>query len=133
VIGVDFTATSVSCTYSISPTSQSFNSSGGTGSVDVTTQSGCSWTAISNVSWITITSGSSGTGNGTVNYSVSTNTGSQRTGTITIAGETFTVTQEGITECSAWDDVISKYNAYVDGQASWDDVITCYTQYASSE
>ena len=133
VIGVDFTATSVSCTYSISSTSQSFSTSGGTGSVSVITQSGCTWTATSNDSWITITSGNSGSGNGTVNYSVSTNTGSQRTGTITIAGQTFTVTQEGITECSAWSDVISKYNAYVDGQASWDDVITCYTQYASSE
>jgi len=84
-----------SCTYSISPTSQSFGSSGGTGSVSVTTQSGCSWTAVSNASWITITSGSSGTGSGTVNYSVAANTGtSSRTGTITIADQTFTVSQD---------------------------------------
>jgi hypothetical protein len=37
------------------------------------------------------------------------------------------------TTCSVWSEVISKYNVYVDGQASWDDVITCYQQYASSE
>jgi hypothetical protein len=50
----------------------------------------------SNYSWITITSGSSGTGSGTVTYSVVANTtGSTRTGTMTIGGQTFTVTQHG--------------------------------------
>ena len=87
--------TTGTCTYSIYPTSKHFGPSGGTGSVDVTTQSGCAWTATSNDSWIHITSGSSGTGSGTVNYSVDENTGSARTGTITIANETFTVTQSG--------------------------------------
>ncbi|MBP6821374.1 MAG: BACON domain-containing protein, partial [Acidobacteria bacterium] len=51
------------------------------------------WTATSNAAWITITSGTSGTGNGTVNYSVATNTGAIRSGTMTIAGQTFTVMQ----------------------------------------
>jgi hypothetical protein len=45
----------------ISPTSQSFTSSGGTGSVDVTNPSGCLWTATSNDNWVIVTSGSSGT------------------------------------------------------------------------
>ena len=94
--GINFTAAIV-CTYTISPTSQSFNSNGGTGNVSVTTQSGCTWTATSNVSWVTVTSGNSGNSNGTVNYSVSANTStSQRTGTLTIAGQTFTVIQQGI-------------------------------------
>ncbi len=88
------TATTCSGTYSLSPTSQTFASTGGPGSVSVTASSGCSWTAASNVSWITITSGSSGTGSGTVAFTVAANTGtSQRTGTMTIAGLTFTVTQ----------------------------------------
>jgi len=86
----------IDCTYSIDPTSEHFCSFGGTGSVSVTTESGCDWTATSNDSWISITSGSSGNGNGTVSYSVSANTGSSRTGTMTIAGKSFTVTQEGI-------------------------------------
>ncbi|HVQ36598.1 MAG TPA: hypothetical protein VMS31_03645, partial [Pyrinomonadaceae bacterium] len=42
---------------------------------------------------ITVTSGSSGSGNGTVNYSVAANSGALRNGTMTIAGQTFTVTQ----------------------------------------
>ena len=82
------------CTYNISPTSKTFDQAGGTGTVSVTTQSGCTWTAQSNNSWITITSGSSGTGSGTLSYRVDACTGSgTRTGTMTIAGKTFTVTQ----------------------------------------
>ncbi|MBF8276210.1 MAG: hypothetical protein HW390_1283 [Candidatus Brocadiaceae bacterium] len=81
------------CTYSISPTSKSFSKSGGSGSVKVKTSSDCSRTAVSNAAWITVTSGSSGTGKGMVAYSVSANTGSARTGTLTIAGKTFTVKQ----------------------------------------
>jgi hypothetical protein len=87
-----------SCTYSISSASQDFNAAGGTGSVGVTTQSTCNWTAASNTSWVTITSGASGSGAGSVGYNVSANTGAgQRTGTMTIAGQTFTVTQSAVT------------------------------------
>jgi hypothetical protein len=57
----------------------------------------CRWTAQSSVPWITITSGASVTGNGTVFYSVARNTGGTRTGTLTVAGKEVTVTQEG--EC----------------------------------
>jgi hypothetical protein len=92
------TATFGSCTYTLSPTSQSVGSTGGAESVSVTTSSGCPWTASSGLSWVTITSGSSGTGSGTVIYSVSANTGtSSQTGNITIAGQTFNVTQAGQT------------------------------------
>ncbi|MGH9845746.1 MAG: Kelch repeat-containing protein, partial [Blastocatellia bacterium] len=98
-VRVAFAGGATSCNYSISPTSQSFNANAGTGSVNVTAPNGCAWTAAGNASWITITSGSSGSGNGTVNYSVAQNTSAaQRTGTMTIAGQTFTVTQAGSTE-----------------------------------
>jgi hypothetical protein len=98
IAGSTFTVTQSgqNCTYSISPTSQSFSASGGSGNVNVAASSGCIWAAVSNVSWITITSGGSGSGNGTVNYSVAANTGgSPRTGTMTVAGQTFTVNQDG--------------------------------------
>ncbi|MCR4320150.1 MAG: hypothetical protein NUV74_07440 [Candidatus Brocadiaceae bacterium] len=96
------TVNNVICTYSISPTSRSHGSGSETGSVGVTASSGsCSWTAASNASWITITSGSIGAGNGTVSYSVSANAGtSTRTGTMTIAGQTFIVTQD-VVSCEA--------------------------------
>jgi Zn-dependent metalloprotease len=84
------------CTFSINPTSASQPAGGGTGNVSVTATAGCSWTAVSNATFITITAGSSGTGNGTVTYSVANNTATtSRTGTLTIAGLTFTVTQAG--------------------------------------
>ena len=84
------------CTYSISPLNQSFTKSKGTGAVSVSTQSACPWTASSSASWLTITSGNSGTGNGTVQYSVAANTKtSPRTAGSTIAKSVFTVTQEG--------------------------------------
>lgn len=86
------------CSFSISPTSASQTAAGGTGTVTVTAGTGCAWTAVSNSAFITVTSGASGSGNGTVGYSVAANTGTTtRTGTITIAGQTFTVTQAGTT------------------------------------
>jgi hypothetical protein len=90
-------ATFGTCTYSISPTSQSFGSSGGDGSVDVIAPSGCGWAATSNSpAWIMISSGSDGSGDGSITYEVLNNGNtSQRTGTISIAGKTFTVTQSG--------------------------------------
>ena len=52
--------------------------------------SGCTWTAVRDVYWITILSGASGSGNGTVNYSVAAYTGTTpRSGTLTIGGQTF--------------------------------------------
>ena len=84
------------CTFSISPTSASQPAGGGTGSVSVTAGVGCNWIAVSNATFISVTSGASGSGNGTVNYSVAANTGTaSRNGTLTIAGLTFTVTQAG--------------------------------------
>ena len=91
------TVTSVGCTYSISPTSASYGSSGGSGSFSVITTAGCAWTASPAYSWITITSGSPGSGSGTVYYSVASNAGAARTGTITAGGQTFTISQSGTT------------------------------------
>jgi hypothetical protein len=48
---------------------------------------------VSNDAWITVDSGSSGTGDGVVTFSVGANAGAPRTGTMTIAGQTFTVAQ----------------------------------------
>jgi hypothetical protein len=79
------------CVYALNPTSDIFIATAGTGSFTVSTAANCTWTAVSNVSWITTSS--SGTGNGTVNYSVATNTGNTRTGTISVGGSTFSVFQ----------------------------------------
>jgi hypothetical protein len=82
------------CNYSISPTSISPTADPVGGTVSVTTQSGCGWTATNNDNWITIVNNGSGTGSGFTTYSVDANPGpSARSGTATIAGKTFTVNQ----------------------------------------
>jgi hypothetical protein len=86
----------VTCSYSISPTSQLIGKNGGFGNVNVTSQFGCYWTAVSNVNWIGVIAGSSGSGNGTVTYGVKPNYNvDSRVGTLTIAGQTVTVYQNG--------------------------------------
>ena len=96
------TQTGGACPTAISPTSATFGPSAASGTVDVNDYSSCGWTAASNASFITITSGSSGTGHGTVSYDVAANlTSSPRTGTMTIASQTFTLTQTGVSSAEA--------------------------------
>ena len=86
------------CTFSLSSPGSSAPAAGGTGTVGVSAASGCAWTASSGATWLTITSGAAGTGNGPVSFSAAPNDGTSRTGTLTIAGQTFTVTQPGTTQ-----------------------------------
>jgi hypothetical protein len=61
---------------------------GSSGSLTITTDSACSWAVTSSVDWLTIDSGASGTGTGTVNYTVAPNTDAlPRTGALTISGK----------------------------------------------
>jgi hypothetical protein len=94
----NFTIGSDSCNSTINPQQSQIGPNGGSGSVAVT--SSCSWSVDPNTvpSWVTITSGSTGTGNGTVNYVVAAITGTQnRTASLVIAGQVFTITQ--LTTC----------------------------------
>src|SRR6266542_6366854 len=93
-------AFSAACTPTISPTSQSIAAAGGTGSSTITAGAGCSWTAVSNAAWITVSTGASGSGSGTATFGIAAYTGTtSRTGTLTIAGSTFTVTQQAAVVC----------------------------------
>jgi len=84
----------VSCSFTINSSAQAFPASGGGGSFNITAPEGCGWTAQSSAAWLT--TASSGSGNGTVNYTVAQNTSaSQRVGTITVGGQVHTVTQAG--------------------------------------
>jgi len=83
------------CTYVISPTSRSHPAAGGSGSITVTTDVRCAWEAVASDNWIIINSNCCGSGNGTVNYTVASNTtGALRKGTITIGGRVFSVKQK---------------------------------------
>ncbi len=81
-----------SCTYSLSPSSATVNTTGGNYSFTVNTQPGCQWAAAANTEFVSTSS--AGTGSGTVFYSVqANNTGATRSGTITVNGQMFTITQ----------------------------------------
>ena len=94
----DYTYTAAPCSYILNPSSNSVGVAAMTGTVGITTSSGCAWTSTSNVPWIAVTGGASGAGNSTVSYLVAATTStSTRTGTITIAGQLFSVTQDAVT------------------------------------
>lgn len=91
---VTITQPAVACTLGLSAATFSSGAGDSSGSVTVTAPPGCGWTASSAVPWITISAGAVGTGNGGVSFSIAPNTGTAfRTGTLTIAGLPFTVTQ----------------------------------------
>jgi hypothetical protein len=84
------------CSYTLSASSIRPAFAAATGNISVLADNACPWTATSNDSFITVTSGGSGTANGTVSYSITANASANpRIGTITIAGQPFTVTQLG--------------------------------------
>ena len=83
-----------SCTYNVSPVSATVPSTGTNSSISVVTGSSCAWTATSSVGWITITRNASAMGLASVDYTVAA-TVYERVGTMTVAGRTITITQEG--------------------------------------
>jgi hypothetical protein len=93
--GATYTAyfSPTSCTYALSTTSTNVAASGGSGSVSVTTGSECSWTVTTNQTWLRTTN--SGTGSGTVSYTVDANIGLARVGVFSVQGRAFTVYQAG--------------------------------------
>jgi hypothetical protein len=101
IITVSQVGVGSTCTYGLNPASASFAAAGGNGTITVASQTGCGWAAVSNAPWILIGSGSPGTGNGAVQFVVGANSGEARTGSITIGGQPFVVTQAGTgTTCS---------------------------------
>jgi hypothetical protein len=83
------------CRFELNRSHDSIGPGGGRLTVNVVTLTGCQWSAGSGAAWIGVSSGHSGSANATVGLDVSANGGAQRTGTVQIAGHTYTVTQAG--------------------------------------
>ncbi len=78
----------------LGPANASVGTAAGTSTVQVTAAAGCAWNVLSNNTWLTVTSGSSGSGNGTVSYSFLANTAAtERIGTISIGRQAYNITQ----------------------------------------
>lgn len=82
----------------LSSSTVSAGSAGSTGSIAVTAPNTCAWTATSSDTWLSVTGGASGTGNGTVSYSIAANgAGAQsRNAFLVIQRQTVAVTQSVI-------------------------------------
>ena len=80
------------CDVAVTPATVTAPAGGRSGTLQVSTATGCSWTAQANVPWIVLTP-SGGNGTGVVNFTVQANTGSQRQGTISVGGQSVAITQ----------------------------------------
>lgn len=81
-------------TGAISPSQRVHSAIGGAGTIEVTAPAGTFWNATESLSWVTLDSGTPGTNNGTVTYTVALYAGeTARTGTVTVAGQPFTIIQ----------------------------------------
>src|SRR6188768_1321141 len=82
------------CSFTLTPTTFAVDSIASQRTLSIITGTQCSWTAVSAVGWITVSSGATGSGIGSVTFAVGQNsTGALRTGTLTVAGQTVSVTQ----------------------------------------
>ena len=87
----------VPCAYAVTPPHRDVLWTAGTGQVAVTTGPGCTWRAASESAFLTVTSGATVTGPGTVTYTVAANAGGPRRGTLAAAGRRATVYQASAT------------------------------------
>jgi hypothetical protein len=90
IVAFNQTSSSSSCIYELSVGSTIDGyPGGGTFHVVVTTRPSnrCGWTAVSDSTWMHVTSGASGSGNGDVTLVVDADTGPARTGTLVAAGQ----------------------------------------------
>jgi hypothetical protein len=84
------------CDIAISPSGATFGPAAAIGSFNVTANA-CPWVASSNDPWIVITGAASGVSSGLINYSIQANPGVARSGSISVSGVRYTITQSGST------------------------------------
>jgi trimeric autotransporter adhesin len=86
--------------WSISPAVVNTPAGGATGSLTVTAQASCSWRLAGLPGWLTLTSASSGSGNGTISYAIASNSGQARSAMFSMLGsgptQSIRVNQEGV-------------------------------------
>lgn len=105
--GQNIAVAQAGCLYAVSQSVFTIPAAGGTGRFDVLQQAdpnscggplqnACVWTVVSDVSWITITSPTTRTGDEAVTFSVAANTtGNGRTGTLTVRDKLVRINQPG--------------------------------------
>jgi hypothetical protein len=89
------------CAFQLTASITSLGFQGGAVSISVSTAAGCAWTARADAEWVTIQSGASGTGPGTIAISVGANPdASSRDSLVAISDQSVKLTQQGRTPCT---------------------------------
>src|SRR5262249_19029443 len=89
------------CTYALFPTNSPLGPGSVTGTVSVVTPGSCPWAVSNGNSWVTILSGSNGSGSGVVTYATAARTSSSsRTGSLRIGGQLLAISQLGRSGCT---------------------------------
>ena len=98
---VPVTQQGLACAFTLLPPGRSFDALGGTAAFEVNTLPACAWTIASTAPWLAVVSGASGTGNGTVTYTVAANAGAaSREANLTAGDRAHAVTQSGLGGCA---------------------------------
>jgi hypothetical protein len=95
IAGITFRLRQNGCSTSIKPSSYHSGRGPDEISIKVKADGGCTWTAASTVSWVTVAEGRTGSGDGTVRLIVEPNSGDERSVTLVIAGHSFELRQSG--------------------------------------
>jgi hypothetical protein len=118
------TQTAAACSYSLNPTSHNASAAGGSSSFDINTTASCNWTSSGVPAWITGVPGS-GTGTTTISFTVAANPDpSSRSASITIGGQTFSVTQAAAAVVCSYSLNPTSHSASAAGGSSTFDVNT---------
>ena len=89
---INLQTSTTACSFTLSPTAQSFPITGGGGGFNISMPSDCSWAASTGSGFITLNSALSGNGNGTISFSVAPNMGGGRSGAIDVSNGVVTRT-----------------------------------------
>ncbi|MEQ1729028.1 MAG: BACON domain-containing carbohydrate-binding protein [Vicinamibacterales bacterium] len=93
-VPLHITQSGLGCSIGLGPTSAEVSAGGGTDTIAVTTAAGCQYNTLVGPAWVSVTSGGSGSGPGTLVYTVEANSATtERSGALTIGGTLFNVHQ----------------------------------------
>jgi hypothetical protein len=95
IAGSTFRLRQYGCSTTIKPNSYHSGRGPDQISIAVKAEGGCTWTAASTVSWVSVAEGRTGSGDGTVRLVVQPNSGDERRVTLVIAGHSFELRQSG--------------------------------------
>ena len=88
----------ITCSYSLSPSGRTHVSAATNATFNVFAAPVCAWTVSNTNGWVTITSSTNGTGDGSVSYSITTNAGAvARSGNILVGDQLYALTQSPFT------------------------------------